>query len=229
MGATSPSPVPSRPWAAPTIQPMGDFMLKLYGMTGSGNCYKPALLMRQLGVPFDWVEVSTLKGETRTPEFLARNPNGKVPLLEITDSGETRSLAESNAMLCYLAEGTHLLPDDRWPRAQVMQWLFFEQYSHEPYIATVRFWVHYLHKQDEWQDKIAEATKKGYAALGVMEQQLVRSEFLVDGRYTIADIALYAYTHVAHQGGYSLERYPAIRQWLARVERQPNFVPMGAG
>jgi glutathione S-transferase len=109
-------------------------VLKLYGMTGSGNCYKPALLMRQLGVPFEWVEVSTLKGETRTPEFLARNPNGKVPLLEVTDRGETRALAESNAMLCYLAEGTHLLPDDRWPRAQVLQWLFFEQYSHEPYM-----------------------------------------------------------------------------------------------
>jgi glutathione S-transferase len=201
-------------------------VLKLYGMTGSGNCYKPALLMRQLGVPFEWVEVSTLKGETRTPEFLARNPNGKVPLLEVTDRGETRALAESNAMLCYLAEGTHLLPDDRWPRAQVLQWLFFEQYSHEPYIATVRFWVRYLHKQEEWKDKIAEAMKKGYAALAVMEQQLATTPFLAGDRYTIADIALYAYTHVAHQGGYSLDPYPAVRRWLTRVEQQPQFTPM---
>src|SRR5512146_424448 len=106
------------------------FRLKLHGMTGSGNCYKPALLMRQLGLAFDWVEVDILAGGSRTREFLALNPNGKVPLLEITDNGQTRALAESNAMLCYLAEGTRFMPEDRWPRAQVMQWLFFEQYSH---------------------------------------------------------------------------------------------------
>ena len=205
-----------------------DFVLTLHGMTGSGNCYKPALLMRQLGVPFQWIEVSTLKGETRTPAFLARNPNGKVPLLEISDHGETRTLAESNAMLCYLAEGTHLLPDDRWPRALVLQWLFFEQYSHEPYIATVRWWVKYLDKRIEWQDRIAEAMKKGYAALGVMERQLAQSPFLAGARYTVADIALYAYTHVAHEGGYSLDALPAVRAWLARVEREPGFAPMDA-
>ena len=206
---------------------MEDFALTLYGMSGSGNCYKPALLMRQLGVPFTWVEVDILAGGSRTPQFLARNPNGKVPLLEITDRGETRALAESNAMLCYLAEGTHLLPDDRWPRAQVLQWLFFEQYSHEPYVATVRFWVKYLNKQHEWQDRISEAMKKGYAALGVMEQQLARTPFLAGAAYTIADIALYAYTHVAHEGGFSLERHPAVRAWLARVEQQPGHVVMG--
>lgn len=203
-------------------------MLKLYGMSGSGNCYKPALAMRQLDVPFDWVEVDILRGGSRTPEFLARNPNGKVPLLEIVDRGETRALAESNAMLCYLAEGTHLLPDDRWPRAQVLQWLFFEQYSHEPYIATVRFWVKYLNKQDEWRDRIAEAMTKGHKALGVMEQQLAKTPFLAGADYTIADIALYAYTHVAPEGGYSLERYPAVRGWLARIEAQPRFVTMAA-
>lgn len=200
--------------------------LTLHGMTGSGNCYKPALLMRQLGIPFEWREVDILAGGSRTPEFLARNPNGKVPLLEVTGSGRTRTLAESNAMLCYLAEGTALLPDDRWARAKVLEWLFFEQYSHEPYIATVRFWVRHLRKQDEWRDKIAEAMKKGHAALGVMEHQLARTPFLAGGAYTIADIALYAYTHVAHEGGYSLEPYPALRGWLARIERQPNFVPM---
>lgn len=207
---------------------MEDFALKLYGMTGSGNCYKPALAMRQLGMPFEWVEVDILGGASRTPQFLARNPNGKVPLLEVTDAGETRALAESNAMLCYLAEGTHLLPDERWARAQVLQWLFFEQYSHEPYIATVRFWVRHLGKQQEWGERIAEAMKKGNTALGVMEQQLARTPFLAGPAYTIADIALYAYTHVAHEGGYSLETYPAIRGWLARVERQPGFTPMHA-
>lgn len=204
------------------------YRLRLYGMSGSGNCYKPALLMRQLGMPFEWVEVDILQGGSRTPEFLARNPNGKVPLLEVTDGGDTRALAESNAMLCYLAEGTPLMPEDRWPRAQVLQWLFFEQYSHEPYIATVRFWVKYLGKQDEWRDRIAEASKKGHAALGVMEQQLARTPFLAGAAYTVADIALYAYTHVAHEGGYSLQPYPGIRAWLGRVERQPNFVPMAA-
>jgi glutathione S-transferase len=205
-----------------------DYSLTLYGMSGSGNCYKPALLMRQLGLPFQWVEVDILNGGSRTPEFLARNPNGKVPLLEINDGGARRALAESNAMLCYLAEGTPYLPEDRWPRAQVLQWLFFEQYSHEPYIATVRFWVKYLRKQDEWREKIAEAQKKGYAALGVMEQQLARTPFLAGATYTIADIALYAYTHVAHEGGFSLEHHPAVRGWLARVEQQPDFAPMQA-
>ena len=204
----------------------GAFALKLYGMTGSGNCYKPALLMRQLGLPFKWVEVDILKGASRTPEFLARNPNGRVPLLEVTDNGKIRALAESNAMLCYLAEGTPFLPEDRWPRAQVMQWLFFEQYSHEPYIATVRFWIKYMGKQDEWKEKIAETSKKGYAALGVMEQQLAKTPFLVENGYSIADIALYAYTHVAHEGGFSLQDYPSIRHWLARVEAQPDFVSM---
>jgi glutathione S-transferase len=203
-----------------------NYALTLHGMTGSGNCYKPALLMHQLGMPFQWVEVDILGGGSRTPEFLARNPNGKVPLLEITDGGETRALAESNAMLCYLGEGTALLPEDRWPRAQVMQWLFFEQYSHEPYLATVRFWVKYLRKQDEWRDRIADASKKGHAALGVMERQLAQTPFLAGTAYTIADIALYAYTHVAHEGHYSLDAYPAVRQWLARVEQQPRFVPM---
>jgi glutathione S-transferase len=199
--------------------------MKLYGMTGSGNCWKPAALMQQLQIPFDWVEVNLMKGESRTPEYLAMNVNGKVPLLQ-TDDGHF--LAESNAMLCYLADGSKLLPADRWQRALVMQWLFFEQYSHEPYVATVRWWVHFLHKQDEWRDKIAEAMTRGYAALGVMEAQLAKTPFLAGGEYTIADIALYAYTHVAHQGGYDLARFPALRAWLGRVRTQPRFEPMVA-
>ena len=200
-------------------------MITLYGMTGSGNCYKPALAMHQLGIPFEWREVDIINGGSRTPEFLARNPNGKVPLLEVRDHGETRTLAESNAMLCYLAEDSHLLPADRWIRAKILEWMFFEQYSHEPYIATVRFWVHYMNKQVEWREKIAEAMKKGNAALAVMEQQLARTEFLA-GDYSVADIALYAYTHVAHQGGYDLSRYPAVQAWLTRVEQQPGHVKM---
>ncbi|MFA5938302.1 MAG: glutathione S-transferase family protein [Sinimarinibacterium sp.] len=198
-------------------------MYTLYGMTGSGNCYKPLLAMKQLGIPHRWQEVAVVKGETRTPEFLAKNPNGKVPLLELPDG---RLLAESNAMLCYLAEGTPLLPSERYERALVLQWLFFEQYSHEPYIATVRFWVHYLGKRDEWREKIREAMKKGYAALGVMEQQLRKTSFIAGNDYTVADIALYAYTHVAHQGGYRLDDYPQVQAWLQRVERQPGFVSM---
>ncbi|MGB0219732.1 MAG: glutathione S-transferase family protein [Sinimarinibacterium flocculans] len=198
-------------------------MYTLHGMTGSGNCYKPALLMTQLGIDFRWVEVDLLRGATRTPGFLAKNPNGKVPLLELPDG---RRLAESNAMLCYLAEGTPLLPADRYARAKVLEWLFFEQYSHEPFIATVRFWVHYLNEAESRHERIAEAMPRGYAALGVMEQQLAHTPFLAGADYTIADIALYAYTHVAHQGGYTLDDYPAIRAWLQRVAQQPGYVAM---
>ncbi|MEK6806153.1 MAG: glutathione S-transferase family protein [Pseudomonadota bacterium] len=197
--------------------------MKLYGMTGSGNCWKPAVLMKQLGIPFEWVEVDLLKGETRTPEFLAKNANGKVPLLEVKPA---QFLAESNAMLCYLAEGTAYLPGDRYARAKVLEWLFFEQYSHEPYIATVRFWVKFLHKQTEWKEKITEAMKKGYAALGVMDTQLAKTSFLAGNDYSIADIALYAYTHVAPEGGYDLTKYPAVNAWLRRVEQTPAFFPM---
>ncbi len=198
-------------------------MYTLHGMTGSGNCYKPALLMSQLGIDFRWVEVDLLKGATRTPDFLAKNPNGKVPLLELPDG---RRLAESNAMLCYLSEDTPLLPADRYARAKVLEWLFFEQYSHEPFIATVRFWVHYLNEAESRRERIAEAMPRGYAALGVMEQQLAHTPFLAGADYTIADIALYAYTHVAHQGGYTLDDYPAIRAWLQRVAQQPGYVAM---
>ncbi|MGH8453530.1 MAG: glutathione S-transferase family protein [Nevskiales bacterium] len=195
-------------------------MVTLYGMTGSGNCYKPALLLNLLGKPYHWIEVDLLKGQTRTPEFLAKNPNGKVPVLEV----DGRYLAESNAMLCYLAEGTAFLPQEAWQRAQVLQWLFFEQYSHEPYIATVRFWIHYLKKETEWAQKIAETRPKGYAALDVMERQLSKSDWLAYGRCTVADLALYAYTHVAHQGGYELDRYPGVQAWLKRVTQLPGFV-----
>ncbi|NKF21910.1 glutathione S-transferase family protein [Solimonas marina] len=198
-------------------------MLTLYGMSGSGNCHKAALLMHQLGIEHRWIEIDIVHGGSRTPEFLALNPNGKVPTLVFDDG---RVLAESNAMLCYLAEGSPLLPDDRWLRALVLQWLFFEQYSHEPYIATVRYWIRYLGKRDEWAVKIAETRTRGYAALDVLETQLRKTPFLVGEAYTIADIALWAYTHVAHEGDFSLDAYPQIRAWLARVEAQPGFMPM---
>lgn len=199
-------------------------MIRLYGYTGSGNCYKPALLMTQLGMAFEWVEVDILAGESRTPAFLAKNANGKIPLLEV-ESG--RYLAESNAMLCHLAEGSRFLPADRWLRAKVFEWLFFEQYSHEPYIATVRFWVHLLGKAEAMKAKIAEAMPRGYAALAVMERQLAATPFLVGPDYTIADIALFAYTQVAHEGGFDLSPYPAVQAWLQRVRETRGFVPMG--
>ena len=196
--------------------------ITLYGKTGSGNCWKPTALLKLLGTSFDWVEVDSAKGESRSFEFMRKNPNGKVPLLE----QDGRFLAESNAMLCYLAEGTPWLPADPWQRAKTMEWMFFEQYSHEPYIATVRFWVAYLGKQGKWKEKIDEAMKKGYGALGVMDFQLGKTPFLTGEHATIADLALYAYTHVADEGGYSLERYPAVRAWLAGMEQLSGFVPM---
>lgn len=197
--------------------------MRLYAMSGSGNCWKPAALMKQLGIAFEWIETDIVNGASRTPEFLARNPNGKVPLLEIEPG---RFLAESNAMLCYLAEGSALLPGNRYARAKVLEWLFFEQYSHEPYVATVRFWVKFLGKQQEWKEKIATAMERGQLALGVMERQLTSTPFLAGDSYSVADIALYAYTHVADEGGYDLAAYPALRAWLARVAAQPGFESM---
>jgi glutathione S-transferase len=197
-------------------------MYKVYGMSDSGNSYKVKLLLTQLQQPFEWVEMDILKRETRTPQFLAMNPNGKVPLLEVAPG---RYLAESNAILCFLAEGTAYLPADAWQRAQVMQWLFYEQYSHEPYIATARFILHSLKNPDE--PTLPMKTERGYAALGVMEQHLVQQQFFVDSAYSIADVALYAYTHVAHEGGFDLAAYPAVRAWLARVSHQPRYIPLG--
>lgn len=198
-------------------------MYRLYGMSGSGNCYKPKLLLTQLQTPFAWVEKDTRKGETRTPDYLAMNANGKVPLLEITPG---QYLAESNAMLCYLAEETSYFPQDRWQRAQVMQWLFFEQYSHEPYIAVARFIMKYLPSDHERRLELPRLRERGYQALTVMEQHLNRYTFFVGEHYTIADIALYAYTHVADEGGFDLTRYVAVRGWLDKVRSQSGYVAM---
>jgi glutathione S-transferase len=199
-------------------------MLTLYDFMGSGNGYKVRLLLAQLGLPYQLVECDILKGETRTPDFLARNPNGRVPTLRLEDG---MYLAESGAILWYLAEGTKLAPSDRLARGQTLQWMFFEQYSHEPYIAVVRFWRHFMSELSPLQQlDLPERLKKGYAALDVMEQHLATRPFFVDDRYGLADIALYGYTHVAHEGDFDLSRYPRIQAWLARVESQPGHVPM---
>ncbi len=200
-------------------------MYQLYEMADSGNCYKVRLLLGQLDIAYQRLPTNILQGASRTDAFLMLNPNGKVPLLILPDG---RPLAESNAILCYLAEGSHLVPDDPYLRALVLQWLFFEQYSHEPFIATNRFWIHLLRDPDSYADRIAANHPRGVAALGVMEDHLRRQDFFVGDAYSIADIALYAYTHVAPEGGYDLHPFPAIRAWLARVASQPSHLPIDA-
>lgn len=198
--------------------------MRLYQYHPSGNCYKIRLLLSQLGLPYEKVEVDILKGESRTPEFLAINSNGRIPVLEV--DGEY--LPESNAALFYLASGTPFLPADRMGQAQVLRWMFFEQYSHEPFIATIRFWVAYQKSAEKNAEEIRRRMPLGYAALEVMEQHLRTRPFFVNDTYGIADIALYAYTHVAGEGGFELERFPALQAWFARVEQQPGYVSMAS-
>jgi glutathione S-transferase len=198
-------------------------MLKVYGDLRSGNCYKVKLLLTQLGLPHEWLHTDIMQGETRTAAFLARNPNGKIPLLEF-DDGEC--LAESNAILCYLAEGSPLLPAAGLGRARALQWMFFEQYSHEPYIAVARFIVRYLGRPADQELRLAEKMAPGYKALQVMEQHLASRQFFVDERYSVADIALYAYTHVANEGGFDLAGFPAVGAWLERVRSEPRYINM---
>lgn len=198
-------------------------MITLYGMTASGNCYKPRLAMAKLGIPFRNVEVEPGVG-TRDPEFLARNPNGMVPLLQLKDGAV---LAESNAMLLYLAEGTRLLPNDRYKRALAYQWMFFEQYSHEPYIAVRRALLTFPNrKKDATAERLAATLERGDKALRVMETHLERNDFFAGDEMSVADIALYAYTHVAGEGGFDLTRYPMVWDWLKRVARDPGHVSM---
>ena len=195
----------------------------VYGDSRSGNCYKIKLLCAQLGIAYEWREVDILAGDTRTAEFLAMNANGKIPLLALPDG---RHLAESNAILAYLADGSELAGSDRFSRAAVLQWMFFEQYSHEPNIATSRFIIQYLGNPPDRQAALEEKRLGGYKALEVMEQQLGNNTFIAGSEYSIADIALYAYTHVAHEGGFDLNDYPATRAWLDRVRTIPGHVPM---
>lgn len=198
-------------------------MLRVYGTSASGNCHKVRMVLEALARPYAWTEIDPGRGQTRTPEFLAMNPNGKVPVLEIEPG---TYLPESNAILCYLADGTALLPTAALSRARVLQWLFFEQYSHEPYIAVARY-LRKFHPEPATQRALAESKMEGgYRALEVMEGHLARQPFFVDGRYSIADIALYAYTHVASDGGFDLDRFPALRAWLKRVQAEPGYAAM---
>jgi len=198
-------------------------VITIYGTSDSGNCYKVKLAAQQLRIAYRWMEVDSVKGGTRTPEFLARNPNGKVPTIQLENGA---FLPESNAILHYLAQGTPLLPTERLAHARVLQWMFFEQYSHEPYVAVARFILYYLPPDTPRRADLPRLHERGYQALGVMEQHLAKERFFAAGRYTIADIALYAYTHCASDGGFDLARYPAIRDWLARVKEQPGYVAM---
>ena len=198
-------------------------MVTLYDYMSSGNGYKVRLLLKQLAIPFRRVELDIMAGATRTPEFLAKNPNGRIPALQ-TEAGEI--LAESNAILFYLADGTRLLPTEPLARARVLQWMFFEQYSHEPYIATSRFMLMHGAPSAETRARLAEKRPGGLAALGVMEGHLKDQAYFVGARYTIADIALYAYTHVAEEGEFDLAPYPAIGAWLARVRAERDHIPI---
>jgi glutathione S-transferase len=202
----------------------GATMYRLYDFLPSGNGYKVRLVLKQLGIPYELVEVDILNGGSRTPEFLAMNPNGRIPVLEVPGRGY---LPESHAIISFLAEGSHLIPTDAFDRARMWQWLCFEQYHVEPNLGTVRLWTSLLHKtRVELGDKLIEKKKSGYAALDVLEESLRDRTFLVAERYTLADISLFAYTHVAHEGGFDLAPYPHVRSWVARVQRQSRWAPI---
>jgi glutathione S-transferase len=202
-------------------------MPTLHQMQMSGNCYKVRLCAHQLGIPIARKEYGLHDGTTRKPEYLAKNPNGRVPMLELDDG---RILPESGAILWYLAEGTRLVPEDSWHRAQALQWMFFEQYSHEPYVAVARFWLAYAPKVelDKKRHLVGEWHAKGNAALGVMETHLAGRDWFAGDRYSIADIALYGYTHCAGEGGFDLASYPNVEAWLARVAAEPDHIPLSA-
>jgi glutathione S-transferase len=199
-------------------------MFTLYSMQLSGNSYKVRLLLARLGIVYRQIEVDMLKGETRTPAFLAKNPDGHIPLLELEDG---RRLAESNAILAYLAEGTDYLPTDAFERAQVLRWMFFEQHSHEPAIAAARFWLSLIkggrelrtHDIDVWMER-------GYEALALMERHLSSHDYFAGAHTSIADLALYAHTHVAPEGDFDLSGFPALTDWLARIAAEPGHVGM---
>lgn len=198
-------------------------MLTLYDFEDSGNGYKVRLALAQLGVPYRLVPIDILRGESRTPAFLAKNPNGRIPLLGLSDGSY---LPESNAILHYVARDSRLLPRDPVAHARALAWLFFEQYSHEPYLATARFLLRHAPASAERDAEIARRLPKARDALGVMERHLSEAPFFVDGQYGIADIALYAYTHRAAEASIDLRAYPAIQAWITRVEAEPGWVPM---
>jgi glutathione S-transferase len=199
-------------------------MYTLYSDQRSGNSYKVRLALARLGIPYTLVETDILQGESRTPEFLAKNPNGQIPLLEVAPG---RYISESNAILWYVAGGTMLAPEDRIERAEALQWMFFEQHSLEPNIGAAYFWLCLIKGGRELQQHALEDwLENGYRALGVMEMHLAKHRFFVANHFTIADIALYAYTHLAHLCDFDLSRFPAVRGWLDRVEDEPGHVAM---
>ena len=198
-------------------------MLHLYDSLDSGNGYKVRLLLALTGRRYEWTELDIFHGATRTSEFLEKNPNGRIPTLQLDDG---TFLAESNAILWYIAEGTRFISATQLGRARVLQWMFFEQYSHEPYVATPRFIVKHTPLDSPRRAELPARLITGRAALGVMEAHLTKRQYFVDETYTIADIALYAYTHVAEEGGHDLKPYPAVRRWLALVAQQPGHKPI---
>ena len=195
----------------------------VHGMSTSGNCHKVRLLLEQLGRPYTWVEVDSANGGTRTPAYLAKNPNGKVPMLKRADGA---LLVESNAILCWLAEGSAYLPADAWQRAQALSWLFFEQYSHEPYIAVARFIRGWTALDSPRRADLPRPHERAMQALAVMEKHLAQAAWFTGPAYGVADIALFAYTHCAGDGGFDLAAFPHVTDWLARVRAQPGFVSM---
>jgi len=198
-------------------------VISVYGYSPSGNCHKLRLLLTQLKREFRWVETDSAHGATRTPEYLAKNPNGKVPMVELADG---RILTESNAILCWLAEGTPHFGGDAWQRAQTLRWMFFEQYSHEPYVAVARFICGWTPIDSPRRADLPKLRERGHQALAVMDRHLANHAWFSGEHYGIADIALFAYTHCAGDGGFDLKRYPHIETWLARIAAQPDFLPM---
>lgn len=195
----------------------------IFGDKNSGNCYKIQLLTALLEIRYDWKDVNILAGDTQRVDFISMNPNGKIPVLLLDDG---RVISESNAILFFLAKDSAFLPEDHYQLAKVLQWMFFEQYSHEPYIAVARFISLYLGLPDERKAEYESKKQGGYRALKVMETSLKSQPFLCGEQFTIADISLFAYTHVCHEGGFSLENYPGIRNWINRIEKLDKFIPM---
>ena len=196
--------------------------MKIYGDTNSGNCLKVKWVCDKLALPYQWIEIDTRKGETRTPQFLKMNGAGQVPTIEFDDG---RTLAQSNAIIRYLARDSALVPRDAFAAAKMDEWLFWEQYSHEPYIAVCRFQLVYLGKNASELDP--DKVKRGYAALARMEHQLAITPFLVGENVSLADVSLLAYTRVAHEGGFHLDGYAALRRWIGATEKSLGLPPAG--
>jgi glutathione S-transferase len=200
-------------------------MLRLYNSQDSGNSYKLRLLLTQLGREFQRIDIDLVGGETQTERFRGRNPLGQTPFIELDDG---RTLAESNAILWHLAEGTPYFPEGSWTRAQALQWMSFEQYRVEPTIGTVRYWTHLLKVADQRREIVAQKRDTAKAALGILDRHLAAHSFVAGERYGIADISLYAYSHLAEEAGVSLDPYPALLRWFERVKSQPNHIPATA-